>query len=1800
MTPVLPPPSDLAADLQEAYLRHYESEFMLRDKELAKERAALLQEPGRLLAEPLLEPVLPYASNIKLKDIARRCSVDPRAAEVVGRALFGRYTDADAPVKLRGHQANAFLTSFGAHPDKRHTIVTAGTGSGKTEAFLLPILTRLVAESSDWAVSPGPVDAWWEQPGDVAWRPVRRTETRPAAVRALVMYPTNALVEDQLTRLRDACRRIEQSNPQARLWFARYTGGTLGSILRDGKKPTASRSRHVRNQLRSMAEEFDALRDIDEKDQALFTDPRRNELMTKWDVVAAPPDIMVTNYAMLNAVLMRDFEAPVFRATREWLKASPDHVFTVAVDELHTFRGTSGTEVAYVMRKLFDRLGLHPDHPQLQIIGSSASLEADESGLQYLQDFFGADRSTFRVDSGEPADVPAFQPFGKGQEQALPAEVLPERIAAACYDVIPDSRLRATSLSRLSERLFPGDASEDALQRLRHCLSRISEECAEGSRVPLRAHLFSRSVPGLWVCVNPKCDGVPATAEEATASGSTSEQQKPRSVGRLYLSPRAACADCGGRVLEALVCTDCGDLSLGGYWLPFPESDDDEILGASPAGMNIDASPRVSARRRREYRWIWPHRVDGTTQEAWSHNNVQFRFAPARLSASGVLTKHARGPAEEGQHDVTVLLASAGARGAADNVAALPSACPACRTSTNRRQDRAMFEAGAIYSPIRSHRAQNQEIIQIFMRQIPRTLGEDPSAYKTIIFSDNRDLAARTSASLNRRQYSDVLTQVAVDAVRNAWSADRTEAVRRLFTEGSASMPSDLVQLAQEVIAQRPDLITVVVPVATGTATADQLAVWDEWAAGQQTDSVSWKALTDQVIHRCVELGVNPGGPGESAGHDADMVPWYECFDPPRTGLWQRRSNTVAAERQLSITRQLQTELLSVLYASKRHDLESALVCWVRPSHIPDATPLSGDKMLHVLSSILRILGVGSSLRKPRPRDMPLAIKDYMLRVATVHDLNPDELGERIIHLLGRYGLVDVQTWTVSPDTALDGLLVSRPGGDAWVCRTCRYVHLHPSGGACANAGCSGTDLEQLPLSEAPDSYVAWMSEQQSRRIAVAELTAQTKPPEEQRRRQRWFRGVQRPQPAENELTCSLDVLSVTTTMEAGVDIGALNLTLMANMPPQRFNYQQRVGRAGRAGQAFSYAVTACRDSAHDEYYFQHPERMTGDVPPQPFLTTDRLQILRRVVASEVLRQAFLRVPKSPEWRPESLHGSFGTVEEWAGYKPHVLSQLRDTAFLQQVVVTMTHGVELSAELHQELVRELQEDLPSRIDELVSEATDSQAQLSLVLAEGGMLPMFGFPTRVRGLYDAPAHKPTSDVDAVTVADRSLTQAIGHYAPGQEVVRDGLVHLCVGFEAFERREGQFQQVDNPLGLAQHVEVCDQCGIVELVKSIDDVRDCPVCNEPRRVFRMYEPLGFRTGRYTQPFTRDRTVPQSSSSPAFFPVGDPSESRTIAHTDVRLYEQSKIVRYNDNRGRLYSMYRASPSDRSVIVGGESVQYSGWTPKPNKDLHLDNAAIGELKVTDVLTIELQPDPISGEKVVAGTNHMPGGHAAFLSWSELLRRAAQTMLDIDPQELQSGLQPFTRQGRELFRVFIADSAENGAGYAVELARKTSFAELLRHARHVLGDDFDTHEHASICMGSCPDCLRSWDNQKLHGAINWRLALDMTDLALGRQLDVRRWDANARSLRRQVAEALGDKVDLQEVGPLDLPLLAMPDNRGILLAHPLWLRGEGKLPEVERTLEEACASIGPHVLVSDPVEMESRAIYKISEVYRTT
>ena len=163
-------------------------------------------------------------------------------------------------------------------------------------------------------------------------------------------------------------------------------------------------------------------------------------------------------------------------------------------------------------------------------------------------------------------------------------------------------------------------------------------------------------------------------------------------------------------------------------------------------------------------------------------------------------------------------------------------------------------------------------------------------------------------------------------------------------------------------------------------------------------------------------------------------------------------------------------------------------------------------------------------------------------------------------------------------------------------------------------------------------------------RLHCEEMTGQTSKADS-KKRQRLFQDIFLK--TENPIVEGIDLLSVTTTMEAGVDIGSLSAVMMGNVPPQRFNYQQRVGRAGRRGNPLSIALTVARSTSHDLTNFHEYERMVSDTPKDPYLETRTKEIAERIIYKEILYAAL----KDDNSGKDSVHGCFGTVEQWDKHK---------------------------------------------------------------------------------------------------------------------------------------------------------------------------------------------------------------------------------------------------------------------------------------------------------------------------------------------------------------------------------------------------------------------------------------------------------------------------------------------------------------------------------------------------------------------
>ncbi|WP_322796989.1 DEAD/DEAH box helicase, partial [Tepidiforma sp.] len=347
---------------------------------------------------------------------------------------------------LYAHQETAILKVAAG----RNVIIATGTGSGKTETFLVPILDALLRQRADGRLGPG--------------------------VRALLLYPMNALANDQVSRLRS----ILASAPE--ITFGRYIGETAQTYKQ-------------------------ALEDYQGRNEGQA--PLPNELISREQMQATPPNILLTNYAMLEYLLMRPDDSPLFSVQTE------DTWRFLVLDEVHTYNGTTGLEIAMLLRRLFTRVHRGPD--QVRCIGTSATIAGGEGDLPLVAAF--AERLF-----GAPLE---YDPGDTSRQDVVLAERRPDQLEGPELDLgldvfkaeTPDQQLLRDrrvhqlvttlregprSLDGLAAQLFPGDP--EARGRTASLVNRLSSTKAPGHDDPVlraRYHTFVRAIGGVQVCLRP-------------------------------------------------------------------------------------------------------------------------------------------------------------------------------------------------------------------------------------------------------------------------------------------------------------------------------------------------------------------------------------------------------------------------------------------------------------------------------------------------------------------------------------------------------------------------------------------------------------------------------------------------------------------------------------------------------------------------------------------------------------------------------------------------------------------------------------------------------------------------------------------------------------------------------------------------------------------------------------------------------------------------------------------------------------------------------------------------------------------------------------------------------------------------------------------------------------------------------------------------------------------------------------------------------------------------------------------------
>ncbi|MCK9900603.1 DEAD/DEAH box helicase [Frankia sp. Cpl3] len=1719
--------------LREAYLRYYDTPFGLADEELEAERRALLDRPGGVYTEPLVELRPEYTSTgCSLAESAARAGAPAELAAFAACGLL------PAGRSLYTHQEQALRA--GLRPG-RNMVITAGTGSGKTESFLLPVIASLLAESAAWGGGPAPFEPWWR--GNGPFRAQRADESgRPAAVRTLVLYPMNALVDDQLIRLRraldsdEARRWLDRHRRGHRFTFGRYTGATpvTGepgdsrqlSELRDYLRETEKRARQAHRN----------------GGDARFFVPRLDgaEMRSRWDMAAAPPDILITNYSMLNIMLGRSRDQSFFDTTRDWLAAHPEHRFTLVVDELHLYRGTAGTEVAYLLRNLRHRLGVADSPEQFRILAASASL-SPERDRRFLAEFFAADADAFDFVAGTTVQpTPGTSGVGAAagvggvalggaaarlftDAAAEPTDPSPEQAAELLARTGGADALRAAlhdpehggtvtrAADDLASRLFPvatRDEREASLRGLLRVLRSAAGNDGGGGLPKIRAHFFFRNVSGIWACTDPICPVMVTGSGGDTGERGSGVRRRP-GIGRLYAQPRERCL-CGARVLELVFCQSCGDVMLGGFTVA--AETERRLFNAElfPDVPELRRLPEQAAvdRTAANYVVYWPSDQPQQADDdaTWKRGDLTFTFRRSTLDPrSGLLRNIEHGSTGWSFH----VEAKRGVGVDRSALPPFPTRCPACgadweityRRGSVKGRPLAAIDPQRYRSPVRLMRTGFEKVNQVLVTELAGQL--DATERKVLLFSDSRQDAAKMAAGVGLRHYQDLVRLLLVEIVEEDDQGTADVDLARRWTQGDRTPES---KAAFDRLRER-----------SGTEFNALLAAWiagDVDPSGLEANlsqPPTLRSLVPRIQERLLRMGVNPAGPQPSRQHHGKES-WYRFYDWS-TGVPVVRGTLTASEQAslLGAEDDLLENVIENLLSGAGRDFESLGLGWLdlRPGTSDHHLDPTGDRAIarasvRILAELRRLVGYRDG--NPRP---PRRLTEFWKAVARAHRLDPDEVAARAARGWGNA----VREYLVDPAE----VVVRRPGDTAWTCPACRRQHLHPGALVCTRCR-AALPTSGNPPRDAGRDYYGWKASTGHGRfrLSCAELTGQTGRTERQRR-QAMFQEVFL-DGDEIPLAQGVDLLSVTTTMEAGIDIGALAGVAMANMPPTRYNYQQRVGRAGRRDSPVAVALTVCRGRSHDEHYFQHPVEITNDPTPPPYLAMGQREILDRSLSAAVLTAAFRALPPDlrVDGRVPNVHGEFGAVDEWDRRGPHIRRWLAaNTGTVTAIFRALSAHTSLRLTVD-EAIAGLRR-LPEAIDTVAARPVGHEA-LSQRLAEAGLLPMFGFPTQVRLLH---LSRPTRSFPwpPDDVVDRDLSIALSQFAPGSEIVRDGSVHTVVGVTSFQPSFRGPKPVDEPLAYGHHLGLCMECNHVGEVTDPELTRptgqagatgaaamtapagaaDCPACGrDGYRVVETRQPLGFRAGAerdFDGAFTWSprRIVARATSDL------DKLEQSTTDRNLVALSGRGSRYIVNENLGRLFAFRRTVADPWGGYLEAATVDRveDQRIRLPAGDT--TRVALGAVLHTDLLFVGSDIPTLPGEGLRLNIADAPprcaadisqGLRTAWYSLAFLLRSAAAKHLDVQTQEITAGIHSSARGGEQSFYAFLADTLENGAGFSSHLGEAAELPRFLDTVERYLGG-LDQDTHADECVSSCYRCLRDYTNMAYHPLLDWRVARDL-------------------------------------------------------------------------------------------------------------
>ncbi|MGC9346933.1 MAG: DEAD/DEAH box helicase [Anaerolineae bacterium] len=1616
-----------------------------------------IQNGTLLWKPPYIQLSRPFASGESLPALVDGGLLHPGVLRVFRRDLDDPESPPIAPYRHQTEAVRAILGDAGmGYGDSAgaNVVVATGTGSGKSFAFGIPIVSQALRDRDRGG------------PG-----------TR--GIKAVIVYPMNALANSQYD---DFAARLHGSG----LTIARYTGDTPsseGEALDQHKRATGRET------------------------------PYDSEILSRERIQTQPPDILMTNYVMLELLLTRFEDRKLF--------AAPGVLKFLVLDEVHTYTGKRGADVAALIRRLKQHTGTTG---KLRCIATSATVEStgETSAGEAVADF------ATKL-SGEPFDA---------------ANVVTESYAPWPADLDPD-------VHRLADALTGGPL---ALPDLADGAQMTPEEVAatllkqqgdrdgdDEHRLALKLHAFFSQGRAISACLDPRDPHLNDRGERVCP----------------------VCAEAGRPgvpTFPLVFCRACGQE----YW-SVAVDEEDRLHPAELDAVDLLGKAGYLMRGHEEIELPDHWRTKTGKVRGGKHGYQDVVPSPmyvcpdcgqllSDLPYRGSLISPGRQDGE-GRDDSRPVCTHP----RAFPVTFLPAPfllCPSCGIVHDRRsrEYNKLFTFGSV-----GRSTATDVLVSAQVQSLPA------EANKVIAFSDNRQDTALQAAHMNSLHRRFTFRQTLYTALKEAghiWGNGeglRLQEVGNLLFEGQQrhhvlpNFRKSTSKFKRDAKAEQ--------------RYRDYLSFVGLWELG------ATHRRTHQNLEDVGLLAVGYAGlPDVAADEDwwADVPEMASLPVDIRYDLLLGLMDIL--RKRLALPYSPILEPLKFARDILGNLNEEAFIhddTFRGPIGYSDSAPNRFPLTVYRLTTSANTQPMVWLRRVFDAIGEPVDFESAQRLLGRI----VEKLGDPRAEFLVRRTASPYRTrrrfdlWMLSPDV----LLWADQASEHWRCPKCGTVHRFRTLRVCTGSTCR-TTLEERDLTDNYFRKVYATPLGQAMPVTAEEHSGQVGG-RERREIEIRFRDPEDP----------LNVLVCTPTMELGIDIGHLNAVTLRNVPPSPSNYAQRAGRAGRSGQAALISVFAGVGSArgpHDQYFYRFPEKMIAGAIAAPRFRLDNEALLTSHIHALVLETLGLlgaqRLPGKPQdlldhSRPDAHYPLFA---DWrAAYQQGIETHFAriveavesafaaemvrfawlDRPFIEEVIRGFVPTLDLKMERWRTEYERLDAEREAinvtlgseHVDPSLSRRRDVIERKLQRMREGhgdwylyrylggeGFLPGYAFPPQATIL---------SFNDREDELARDPEIALGEYAPGNFVYYRGEQYAVTHARPRRRRvydesgKGEMELDIEP------VQICPECqrayvGQAEVGRARCDCGADLTIVHGQKAMGMVDMYAQARARITADEEERRRRGYVTSS--HYRAGGEQQAYTVSRRRLEAFRMTlehngEVLRINqgppDAEGRPEG-FTLCRKCHAWLLGDNAPDKHVYTPQAQGECPR-HAGPEDLERGLWLTTSIRSDLALFDVPLPEGVPLDQAESFYVTLTHTLLRALLVAFNLDERELNGFLAPVPQDAETeqviRYRIVLYETTVGGSGVLASLSEPGRLMTTVDRARELLHEG----DPEGGCEQACYACLLSFYNQRVHELLDRTLVLpwlqSLADLSVDAVVSEDRFGALVEQcgsdLERQVLMAIRDR-----------------------------------------------------------------------------